>query len=83
MFSMLTQFYLIEDAVLFIEDYGNNTIRTVVVYRKSLYCVYDNWRGEYMVVRYLCGRIDLNIYNKWEKPVRVLIPTAWYFSRVL
>lgn len=80
---MLTQFYIIEDAVPLIEDYSNNAIRTVVVCGKSLYCVYDNWRGDYMIIRYLCGRIDLNIYNEWEKPVRVLVPTAWYFSQVL
>lgn len=83
MFSMLTQFYLIEDAVLFIEDYGNNAIRTVVVYRKSLYCVYDNWRGEYMVVRYMCGKIDLSIYMEHSRFDHELMPASLYFAQIL
>jgi len=83
MFSMLTQFYYIEDGFILIEDYSNDTVRTVFVCGESLYCVYDNWKGQYMVICYIGGRIDLDFYRERKNPVRVLIPTSWYFTLIL
>jgi len=84
MFGMLTQFdYSSEEQVIIGEFLGDDVWRDVFVYKRSMLCAYYNWRGDYMIVRYICGKIDLSMYREWQRFDHELLPASWYFTRIL
>jgi len=84
MFGMLTQFYYNNNYITIDESYGD-VWREVFVYQGCMLCVYDYWNAsiDYMVVRYMCGKIDLSIYREHSRFDHELMPASLYFAQIL